>query len=131
MQKKLLNKTADRKEENEQLVLAVVGPMASGKNLVSEILEKKGFLAIDADRVAHTSIEENKEKILETFQKDAEKAGLSLLGPDGSINRRHLGRILFANPSLLQKQEAIIHPHVDTKLNAFIDSQQFFTSKGP
>ncbi len=122
MQKKLLNKTADRKEENEQLVLAVVGPMASGKNLVSEVLEKKGFLAIDADRVAHASIEENKEKILETFQKDAEKAGLSLLAPDGSINRRHLGRILFANPSLLQKQEAIIHPHVDTKLNAFIDS---------
>ena len=64
---KAANKTADRKEENEQLVLAVVG-MASGKNLVSEVLEKRLFSYRCRQSRAHF-YRRKQRKILETFQK--------------------------------------------------------------
>lgn len=104
-----------------QRILAVVGPIASGKNLVSKILEKNGFLAIDADQIAHLSIEENKDTILKTFQSEANKAGILLQKADGTIDRKALGSILFANSELLQRQESIVHPYIDAKLNNFID----------
>ena len=42
------------------MILAVTGSMAAGKNYVSSLLEKRGFLAFDADKLVHKAIEEAK-----------------------------------------------------------------------
>ena len=49
------------------MVLCVTGPMAAGKNATSSILEKMGFVSIDADLIGHDAVEICKEKILEEF----------------------------------------------------------------
>ena len=104
-----------------RLVLCVTGPMAAGKNVAASILEEKGFLCVDADACVHDIVETQKDKILARFGKIAEQRGISICNPDGTINRRALGSIVFSDPELLKAQEAIIHPAVEDALNELID----------
>ena len=104
-----------------RLVLCVTGPMAAGKNAVSALLKEKGFLCIDADICVHDIVDKQKDKILARFGDIAAERGVEICNPDGKINRRALGSIVFSDPELLKAQEAIIHPAVEAELNAFID----------
>ena len=46
------------------MIIGLTGPMASGKNLASKILEKTGCVSVDADVLAHQAIEKAKDKNL-------------------------------------------------------------------
>lgn len=105
-----------------RLVLGVVGKMASGKNYVSSVLEEMEFLSIDADKCVHQAIEQSKEKILEAFLPFANEKNINLLNEDGTIARKNLGKLLFSDKKLLQKQESIIHPEVNLIFEDFIAS---------
>lgn len=90
------------------MVLCVTGPMAAGKNATSSILEKMGFVSIDADLIGHDAVEICKEKILEEFSSLAQKNKIQLLNPDGKINRKNLGiimKILLNASAVIQKNE--------------------------
>ena len=95
--------------------------MAAGKNAVSSLLEEKGFLSIDADVCVHDIVDKQKDKILARFGDIAAERGIEICKPDGKIDRRALGSIVFSDPELLKAQEAIIHPAVEAELNDFID----------
>lgn len=115
------NQNQDKNPQKNRLILAVTGSMAAGKNYVSNLLEKKGFLAIDADKCVHQAIEEAKNQILEAFLPIAKEKNIQIQNPEGTINRKNLGSILFSDEKLLQKQEAIVHPKVNEIFNRFID----------
>ncbi|MBO4706065.1 MAG: dephospho-CoA kinase [Spirochaetaceae bacterium] len=104
-----------------RIVLCVTGPMAAGKNAVCSLLEEKGFLCIDADICVHDIVDKQKDKIMARFGDIAAQQGIEICNPDGTINRRALGSIVFSDPELLKSQEAIIHPAVEAELNDFID----------
>lgn len=110
-----------KESQNTRIILGVTGSMASGKNFVSSILEKKGFLTYDADKLVHQAIEEAKNQIIECFSKIAEEKNIAIENPDGSINRKNLGVILFSDKRLLEQQERIIHPKINEILNRVID----------
>lgn len=115
------NQNQDKNSQKNRLILAVTGSMAAGKNYVSNLLEKKGFLAIDADKCVHQAIEEAKDQILEVFLPIAKEKNIQIQNPEGTINRKNLGSILFSDEKLLQKQESIVHPKVNEIFNRFID----------
>ena len=115
------NQNQDKNSPKKRLILAVTGSMAAGKNYVSNLLEKKGFLAIDADKCVHQAIEEAKNQILEAFLPIAKEKNIQIQNPDGTINRKNLGSILFSDEKLLEKQESIVHPKVNEIFNRFID----------
>ena len=115
------NQNQDKNPQKNRLILAVTGSMAAGKNYVSNLLEKKGFLAIDADKCVHQAIEEAKNQILEAFLPIAKEKNIQIQNPEGTINRKNLGSILFSDEKLLQKQESIVHPKVNEIFNRFID----------
>ena len=115
------NQNQDKNSQKNRLILAVTGSMAAGKNYVSSLLEKKGFLAIDADKCVHQAIEEAKDQILEAFLPIAKEKNIQIQNPEGTINRKNLGSILFSDEKLLQKQESIVHPKVNEIFNRFID----------
>ncbi|MBR4011612.1 MAG: dephospho-CoA kinase [Spirochaetaceae bacterium] len=115
------NQNQDKNSQKNRLILAVTGSMAAGKNYVSNLLEKKGFLAIDADKCVHQAIEEAKNQILEAFLPIAKEKNIQIQNPNGTINRKNLGSILFSDEKLLQKQESIVHPKVNEIFNRFID----------
>ena len=95
------NQNQDKNSQKNRLILAVTGSMAAGKNYVSSLLEKKGFLAIDADKCVHQAIEEAKNQILEAFLPIAKEKNIQIQNPDGTINRKNLGSILFTAAYML------------------------------
>lgn len=107
--------------EKSRSVIAVVGPMAAGKNYICSKLKEEGWAAVDADILVHDAIELVKEKILETFIPYAESQNIKLTNPDGTINRKNLGRLLFSFPDLLKIQESIVYPIITKQIENFID----------
>lgn len=106
------------------MILCVTGCMAAGKNAASEILEKKGFVSIDADKVVHQILLERdfQEKVIATFKSFADEKKIELRNEDGTLNRRNLGALIFADKKLLALQESLVLPEVDKRLCEFIDS---------
>ncbi len=105
-------------------VIAVVGPMASGKNYICSQMEKDGWTSIDADILVHQAIEQVKDKILEKFVPFAEQHHIKLTNEDGTINRRALGQLLFSYPDLLQIQESIVYPIIIQQILEFINNHE-------
>ena len=111
-------------EAKQSTTLAVVGPMASGKNFICSQLEQQGWSSIDADILVHQAIEQVKDKILEKFVPYAEQQNIKLTNDDGAINRRALGRLLFSFPELLQIQESIVYPIIIQQILEFINRHE-------
>jgi dephospho-CoA kinase len=103
-----------------QFVIGVAGPIAAGKNAACAILEKKGFATLDADILVHRIIDENQARILETFLPVAKEKSINLLNPDGKIDRKALGQLLFVDQEALKKQETIVHPEVSRLYEQFM-----------
>ena len=114
------SKASPAEKTAETQVIAVVGPMAAGKNYICRQLEQEGWASIDADLLVHSAIEIAKDRILQTFTSYAAQQNLNLIRADGTIDRRALGQILFANPELLKIQESIVYPIITEKIEEFI-----------
>ena len=102
-------------------VIAVVGPMAAGKNYICSQMQAQGWAAVDADLLVHDAIELVKERILDTFIPYAEEQNIKLTKSDGSIDRRALGQLLFSFPDLLKVQESMVYPIIIQRINEFIE----------
>lgn len=92
-------------------LLGIVGGVASGKSIVAQLLERKGAAVIDADRLAHEVL-----KLNDLKQLARERWGETVFGPDGQIDRKRLGQIVFApapeGPRELKVLEQWTHPRV-------------------
>lgn len=87
-------------------VIGVTGNIACGKSLVLDTLAKLGAETIDADRVAHEVMAPGTptaERIIAAF-------GEEIRGPDGGIDRRALGAIVFRDPDKLALLDSLAHP---------------------
>lgn len=93
-------------------IIGLVGPSCAGKNLAARLLQQRGFAVIDADLVAHRVLLEKQNEVIATFQKEAQKRGIELSTPEGKLDRRALGSLLFPNPDLLARHEALIYPRL-------------------
>ncbi|GLI37525.1 dephospho-CoA kinase [Geobacter hydrogenophilus] len=90
------------------LVIGLTGGIASGKSTVARILERLGATIIDADLLAREAVLPGTpahEDIVAAF-------GMEILLPDATIDRKALGRIVFANPDARRRLEAITHPAI-------------------
>ena len=106
------------------MVLGLAGPMAAGKNLAAEILVQRGWAAVDADLLVHEGIEEKKAEIVAAFSAEAKAGGLSLLKADGTVDRRAIGQIIFGHPELVERQENIVYPGVNKRIDAFLEENR-------
>jgi dephospho-CoA kinase len=89
-------------------VIGLTGNIATGKSLVGRILSRLGAEHIDADLVAHQVMAPGGpawDKVVAAF-------GRQIIRPDGEIDRKKLGTIVFADPAALARLEAIVHPEV-------------------
>ena len=92
----------------EPYVIGLTGNIATGKSVVAKMLSELGAEHIDADRLAHRVMARGTpawERIVAVFGKE-------ILKPDGAIDRRRLGAIVFADSQLLARLESIVHPDV-------------------
>ncbi|MBO4546906.1 MAG: dephospho-CoA kinase [Treponema sp.] len=106
------------------MVVCVAGPIAAGKNFYCSKLQEQGFFCLDADAEIHKIIQEKQNEILSQFEQAASSAGVSLRAADGSLDRRALGRLLFRRPELLERQERIVYPEFEARVQKLIDDQK-------
>lgn len=89
------------------MLLGLTGGYCAGKNAVAEILEKKGFLCFDLDKLGHKALEER-----EVVTALVGRFGAGILDSSGALDRRALGAIVFEDPEALAWEEGIVHPAV-------------------
>lgn len=88
--------------------IGLTGGIATGKSTVSSLLVARGALLIDADQIAREIMLPG-HPILNQV---AEHFGQAILQEDGSLNRKALGNIIFANPEERKVLESITHPAI-------------------
>ena len=89
------------------MTIAVTGPFASGKSTFVGMLGDHGAHTASADEIVHDLLRWNEVAIEEI----SERFGEGVLGDEG-IDRKALGRIVFADPERLTELEGILHPLV-------------------
>tara|TARA_B100001250_G_scaffold387265_1_gene384482 strand:- start:77 stop:703 length:627 start_codon:yes stop_codon:yes gene_type:complete len=88
------------------ILVGLTGGIASGKSTVIQYLIDEGYSVIDADKLGHRVLDPGTpgfKKVVETFGKE-------ILHPNGTVDRKTLGKIVFANPLCLRKLNEISHP---------------------
>lgn len=88
--------------------IGLTGNIGTGKSTVLGYLARRGAAVIDADALAHQAIAPGGP----AYQAVVDLFGTDILSPDGSIDRKALGAIVFSDPSKLAQLEAIVHPAV-------------------
>lgn len=96
-------------------VIGLTGGIGSGKSLAAEYFANLGALVIDADQLARMAIERGSSGFNEVIA----IFGDSIL-KNGEIDRRALGELVFSNPQLKAKLEAIIHPWVRSEFESVV-----------
>ncbi|MCG8346987.1 MAG: dephospho-CoA kinase [Chloroflexales bacterium] len=99
-------------------LIGLTGGIACGKSTVLTILAELGAHTIDADQVTHRLQQPGTpvyQQIVDAFGPDI------LVSPDGPLDRRKLGAIVFNDPVALQRLEQIVHPAVHATIVAWLD----------
>ncbi len=91
------------------MVLEIFGGVGSGKSVVLNYLkENHGARIIGMDETAHELYRPGEKG----FAAAKELLGEGIQAPDGTLDRKAMGDILYRNPDLLGKLNAVIHPLV-------------------
>jgi len=93
------------------LLVGLTGGIATGKSTVSEIFRRLGCEVIDADLLAREVVEPGEP----AFAEIVAEFGPDVLGPDGRLDRKRLGAVVFADPARRRRLEAITHPRIRIK----------------
>ena len=88
--------------------IGITGGIACGKSTLAEGLRARGWTIIDTDEIAHRLLAPGGE----VWKNVVDAFGPSILQPDKSIDRKVLGRVVFADPRLRAQLNEITHPAI-------------------
>jgi dephospho-CoA kinase len=94
--------------------IGLTGGIATGKSYVVAELRRRGIPCLDADELAHGVTAAGTEATAAI----AERFGNDVLDPTGTVDRKRLGAIVFADAAARRDLEAIVHPAVHRALAA-------------
>ena len=94
------------------MIIGITGRSGSGKSYLSDILaEKLDMIHIDIDKISHEIL---------TFEK-SKNFLLNEFGPEifdnGIVNRKALGKIVFASPEKLEKLNRFCQIEMESKID--------------
>jgi dephospho-CoA kinase len=90
------------------LRVALTGNIASGKSTVARHWKRLGALLIDSDELARRVVEPG----APALDRIAQKFGMSVLQPNGKLDRAALRKIVFSDDAARHELEAILHPEI-------------------
>jgi dephospho-CoA kinase len=106
------------------IVVGLTGGIASGKSTVVRMFAEEGAWIIDLDEISRWVVQPRKpawREIVRSF-------GESILKRDGTIDRKRMSEIVFADPSKRRRLEEIVHPYVfkeyDRRLRGILDKNE-------
>jgi pantetheine-phosphate adenylyltransferase/dephospho-CoA kinase len=123
---------------SRQFIIGVTGEIGVGKSYVSDLIvstaNKMGIPChnIDLDRIGHQILEELKEPRYQQIRNDLiNKFGKTIGLPNGMINRKALGQIVFTNSKKLQDLNQIMLKPILVRLKReFVDKKGIIILNG-
>lgn len=99
-------------------IFGITGPTGAGKSTVSDYFRRLGVYVADADKAAHAVTDKGTPCIA-----DLEEAfGEDIINNDGTLNRKSLGEIVFADENKLSLLNDITHKYIKKYLTIELDA---------
>jgi dephospho-CoA kinase len=92
--------------------IGLTGGIASGKSTVAAMLRELGFDVIFADEISRRLLDPGQAAYEETVR----EFGREIVRPDGTLDRKKIAAIVFADRAQLARLNAIIHPRVEAQI---------------
>jgi dephospho-CoA kinase len=89
-------------------VIGLTGGIASGKSTVARTLRDLGAHIVDADQLARDVVMPRQPAL----QEIARAFGPEVITPEGTLDRKRLGALVFGNADKRRQLEAITHPRI-------------------
>jgi dephospho-CoA kinase len=108
-------------------LIGLTGNIACGKSTVLAMLSALGARTIDADRVTYRLQQPG----TQVYQQIVAAFGPQVAaGPNGPLDRRRLGELVFGDAAALARLERIVHPAVHRELRAWLAEVASSTGHG-
>src|ERR1022692_271234 len=91
--------------------IGIVGGIGSGKSFVADAMQRLGGYLIAADPLGHEA-----HKQADIKAQVIERWGNGILEDGGDVDRRKLGRIVFADATELQALESLVFPYIEKRI---------------
>jgi dephospho-CoA kinase len=95
-------------------VIGLTGGIASGKSTAARILAELGARIVDADAVARDIVAPGQPALAEI----AKRFGGEMIQRDGTLDRKRLGAVVFADADKRRVLNAITHPRIAVETQA-------------
>ena len=95
------------------LRIGLTGGIASGKTTVADRFAELGVVVVDADVIAREVVAPGSEGL----GKVVAKFGVSVLTPDGHLDRQRVRNLIFSDAPSRKELEAILHPLIRTTMD--------------
>ena len=102
------------------IVIGLTGGIATGKSTTAKMIMDRGIPLHDADATVHKLMAAGGPATGPV----ANLFGADMLTAGGAVDRRRLGRVVFADTALRKQLEAVIHPLVTADRDAFLEEQR-------
>ena len=102
------------------IVIGLTGGIATGKSTTAKMIMDRGIPLHDADATVHKLMAAGGPATGPV----ANLFGADMLTAGGAVDRRRLGRVVFADTALRKQLEAVIHPLVAADRDAFLEEQR-------
>ena len=94
--------------EEDMFIIGLTGTIASGKSTAARMLREEGLTVVDADAIAREAVEPGTEGL---------QAVVSLLGedyltPDGRMDPKKVGALVFSDPAEMERYNAVVRPAI-------------------
>ncbi len=99
--------------ETGKIVVGLTGRYCSGKGTAAGVFAALGFSVVDADELSHAVMVEKADAVIAEF-------GPGVKAPDGAVDRRALGRIVFSDQAARTRLEGILYPAITERIKRFI-----------
>ncbi len=96
-----------------RIVVGLTGRYCAGKGSAAGVFASLGFQVVDADDLSHEVLDEKTAEVVAAF-------GEGVRGSEGRVDRRALGRIVFADPSAQTRLQDILYPAITERILRFI-----------
>jgi dephospho-CoA kinase len=100
------------------LRVALTGGIATGKSRVLRRLAALGVPTIDADELARLVVRSGEP----AWRAIRARFGPDVFGPDGEVDRRRLGELVFADNEARRDLETIVHPEVYAAVQVWFET---------
>jgi dephospho-CoA kinase len=99
------------------LLVGLTGGIGTGKSTVSRMFRDLGCLIIDADLLAREVVEPAEP----AYERIVAEFGTQILEPDGRIDRKKLGALVFSDEAKRKRLEVLTHPEIRARYAGILE----------